>query len=701
MVTRSARQPLWEHRPEIFAELDFGKHTPDVLKALGTGSQTIVWWLCPNGHSYEAKPSARCSGGLQCPFCSGLLPIVGENDLATLFPDIAREFIGLESGTHTPTSLTPGSSRRAQWRCSANPNHLFKAKIYDRTTSGVGCPFCNKRKLLVGDNDLATTHPDLSQQWDVIANRNGTPSSVMSNSRLKAHWVCDRNPEHRWAASIFTRANGTGCPYCLNQAVLAGHNDLEFSRPEIALLWHKTMNGDLLPSHVVPGSSKKVWWQCAVGPGHEWRRNVTTMTKVNSNCPFCSGRRVLKGFNNFSKDFPGLMKEWDHAENSNLDPNQISRGSKVKAAWKCKNYPEHKWSASIGSRVRGNGCPYCAGRQVLEGFNDLLSQNPGLGEQWDMSKNSPVTPTQVTSSAHLRAWWTCSADESHSWQATVASRNSGNGCPLCSNQITVNGVNDLSEVFPALFLELVPELNPGKRLDNINPGNRRNYWWRCPVNSKHTWKASPSNRTRHGSGCPYCANLAVFPGDNDLATQNPKLASEWDFTKNGTLTPSEIVAGSGRKIWWLCVNDAEHSWQSSVKNRALGRGCNTCATVGFQASQPALIYFIQNTTLLARKVGITNQNAKLDRLLAFSKQGWEVVFTLSNDNGYIPMGTETLTLRWIRKDLLLPPFLSKDQMPRVGGWSETFSIYGPTNQEVIDAIKEFEIEATRNFNATL
>lgn len=34
-----------------------------------------------------------------------------------------------------------------------------------------------------------------------------------------------------------------------------------------------------------------------------------------------------------------------------------------------------------------------------------------------------------------------------------------------------------------------------------------------------------------------------------LATVNPKLAAEWHPTKNGDLSPDQVTAGSGKKVW--------------------------------------------------------------------------------------------------------------------------------------------------------
>jgi len=55
----------------------------------------------------------------------------------------------------------------------------------------------------------------------------------------------------------------------------------------------------------------------------------------------------------------------------------------------------------------------------------------------------------------------------------------------------------------------------------------------------------------------------------------PKLSKEWHPTKNGDITPEMVVAGSGRKAWWLC-DTCTHEWHAVVRMRNQGCGCPKC-----------------------------------------------------------------------------------------------------------------------------
>ena len=52
------------------------------------------------------------------------------------------------------------------------------------------------------------------------------------------------------------------------------------------------------------------------------------------------------------------------------------------------------------------------------------------------------------------------------------------------------------------------------------------------------------------------------------------MAKEWHPTKNGNLTPKDVLPKSGKKVWWRCTND--HDRHASIISRARGKGCPSC-----------------------------------------------------------------------------------------------------------------------------
>mgnify|MGYP002582523987 CR=1 FL=1 len=82
-----------------------------------------------------------------------------------------------------------------------------------------------------------------------------------------------------------------------------------------------------------------------------------------------------------------------------------------------------------------------------------------------------------------------------------------------------------------------------------------------------TWQQCARTLQRNG----------ILTGFNDLASQNPVLAAQWDTERNGTLTPQQVTLASNRKAWWIC--EKGHVWQSRIDLRggAQRSNCPVCA----------------------------------------------------------------------------------------------------------------------------
>ena len=139
---------------------------------------------------------------------------------------------------------------------------------------------------------------------------------------------------------------------------------------------------------------------------------------------------VIKGVNDLATVNPTLAEEWNYEKNDTFTPDQVTAGSKKKVWWKCKF--GHEWETAVVERSRGSGCPFCSGKKALKGFNDLQTVNPTLAEEWNYEKNGTLTPDMVMPKSGKKVWWKCKFG--HEWEATIASRSNGVGCPYCSGR---------------------------------------------------------------------------------------------------------------------------------------------------------------------------------------------------------------------------------------------------------------------------
>ena len=269
----------------------------------------------------------------------------------------------------------------------------------------------------------------LLRQWHPVKNQPLTPEQLSYGSNQKVWWRCEKG--HEWQAPVKSRTHGYGCPVCAGKAVVPGVNDLAAAHPGLAAQWHPTRNGSLTPADVTPGARKQVWWRCE--KGHEWQAPVFSRACGGTGCPVCAGKAVIPGVNDLASRFPALAAQWHPTQNGALTADAVSPNSNRKVWWRCEK--GHTWQAVVSRRtVAGFGCPYCSGRKVLAGFNDLVALEPEVAGQWHPDLNGALRPDMVTTGSHQKVWWQC--PEGHVWKAVVYSRTGPkkSGCPVCAGR---------------------------------------------------------------------------------------------------------------------------------------------------------------------------------------------------------------------------------------------------------------------------
>ena len=96
---------------ELLEQWDAQGNLPLTPDEISYGSKRKVWWRCEKGHRWQAVVYTRAGSGTGCPVCTGKVPLAGETDLATLYPDLARQWHPVKNGALTPAQVLPGSHR--------------------------------------------------------------------------------------------------------------------------------------------------------------------------------------------------------------------------------------------------------------------------------------------------------------------------------------------------------------------------------------------------------------------------------------------------------------------------------------------------------------------------------------------------------------------------------------------------------------
>jgi len=524
-----------------------------------SGSHKKVWWKCDRGHEWKTTIYHRAISNTRCPHCSSKVSyfeLMIYSEYKALFNkcQLRKKIHGKEIDVFLPKynigievdgvfwhgdKLTRDKEKnkfleskgitviniRQEGLTKINDNSIFYSKKSENAEKIAEINDVlvrlasltksdkqkvikyNKTKSLINESYLKSLwdrlpsplpgeslydqFPEIAKEWHPTKNGSLKPQDVYPNSHLKVFWVCLKG--HEYESSIGNRgALSQGCPYCSNRKV-GPDNNLKYINPEISKEWHFEKNIDLLPEQVIANTTKKVWWLCK--DKHEWKSSIRERNVNGVGCPYCANLKVGAD-NNLQYINPKLAKEWHPTKNGNLIPDNVVGGTPRKVWWLCKN--KHEWQARINSRhSRGIGCPYCSGRFATDS-NNLLKSNPELSKQWNIIKNGDLKPNQFTPKSDKKVWWVC--DKKHEWEATIAKRSNGRGCPYCSHQKVGYG-NDLKTRFPEAAKLWNYSKNKGINPDEVLGGGKKTFWWIC--DNGHEWQKSVELLVRN-IYCPDC-----------------------------------------------------------------------------------------------------------------------------------------------------------------------------------------------------
>ncbi|MEU8182111.1 zinc-ribbon domain-containing protein [Micromonospora sp. NPDC049047] len=476
------------------------------------------------------------------------------------------------------TTLTAGSGRKLWWLCPVGGDHVWSAVVSNMTRPNSRCPFCVNQRVSV-TNSLASRYPEVAAEWHPTANEGRRPDQVVYGSNERAWWQCAVDAHHQWETQIVQRtADGTRCPYCTNKRASATNN-LAVRYPEVAEQWHPTRNGALTPTTVPAGSGTRAWWTCPAGPDHEWQVRVVERTTGGSSCPFCVNQRVSVT-NSLATLFPEVAAQLDAELNDGLTATEVIAGSNRRHWWRCLAGPDHIWKAMPRDRTAkgGTGCPACSGNQVSV-TNSLATLLPEVAAQWHPTRNGVQGPQDVTAYSNKPVWWHCLQDSNHEWEAAPNQRNPDGTCPYCKNR-RVSATNNLAVMHPSLAAQFDPILNDGRTPDQVVAGSSLWAVWRCTMGEDHVWAMPVVSRVVRDAGCPACRGRQVSV-TNSLSTRRPDLAAQWHPTRNGDLTPADVVATSSTTpVWWKCPQGSDHEWSTMAYQRTVvGTGCPCCVNL--------------------------------------------------------------------------------------------------------------------------
>jgi hypothetical protein len=340
-------------------------------------------------------------------------------------------------------------------------------------------------------------------------------------------------------------------------------------------------------------------------------------------CKFCSNRAVdpkdavdamrKRGFKTFGP-FPGATKPW------------------AVQCLECKR----KFETTFHSLNTKNRCKYCSGTEL-----DQTEVQRFLSEL----KLKSLVPFPGARRAWKMRCLRCNRIVNPSWTHLSDRKRNVKGCAFCSGKRV--HMDDL--------LKLMKEKNLKPISQFYGVGKP---WLSKCLKCKKEVQPRISDLKSGQSGCVYCAGVKV---EERVAI---KLANKNGFTP---LTPYP-----GANKGWDCICNV-CGQVSKPRYTSMQQGinrCKFCATGGFDFNLPAIVYLITNPTLSAHKIGVAGTAKHNLRLKKHKKFGWKIYKHKEYKSGLEAFNVETETLKWLRNEKDLLPYLTNEQMPQAG-WSET------------------------------
>lgn len=208
-----------------------------------------------------------------------------KSKLSETHPTVSSQWHNKLNCTLSPDQVVAGSYKKVWWQCPASEDHVYVARIRDKTYHNSGCPFCVNRKVCAS-NCLESTHPNIASEWHPSKNGTLSPRDIVAGTHKKAWWQCPADTTHVYYSNIYDRIyKQAGCPYCASKLVCKS-NCLSTTHPKLALEWDCDKN-KLTPEQVLYGSTKKFWWRCS-SCNYCWKSTINNRSNGATGCPKCN-----------------------------------------------------------------------------------------------------------------------------------------------------------------------------------------------------------------------------------------------------------------------------------------------------------------------------------------------------------------------------------------------------------------------------
>lgn len=425
------------------------------------------------------------------------------------------------------------------------------------------------RTCKTGINDIRTKRPDIATYMDNYNNHynitdNNIPDKTSNSGKERIMLRCEHGHDFDGIANKITQRkrdeNGTiYCPECHKlgirkmpyiprehyQQTLYDYC-IKNNKQNILDEWHYEENDKigLNPKNVGKSSNKKVFWLCPVG--HIYNMDISDRTD-GGNCPYCSGTRLLVGFNDLLSQYPDVCKDWDYSKNKKK-PEEYLQHSSEKVYWKCHKCG-YEWSAQIShrtSKINPSGCSKC----INHGMSRIemciyLSIKKYLPDAEYRKKIDGIEFDVYIPSEHFAIEY----DGCYFHGESKAKRDTKKDEKAKEKGIIFLRIKEEAKViYDFLLDDNILHLNT-----NYNTKHKEICQKILEI-LKNNYSLNVETSVSNTIIQEAIAQINTLNYENSLEAKCPEIAKEWHPTKNGILTPDKVDYSSHTPAWWICSN---------------------------------------------------------------------------------------------------------------------------------------------------
>ncbi len=462
----------------------------------------------------------------------------------------------------SPETVTAGSTMKVNWKCK-KCGYSWRTSIRKRTKNKpTNCPKCAPKlnrasqveKQIKEKGSLGDLFPELLKEWDYELNMGLDPYKLTTRNSRKVNWVCEYG--HKWQTSISarTRVNRTGCPYCSGRLAICGETDFETLNPILMREWDYEYNNKnkIFACELTKCNPTKVGWIC---PICDYHYVATVSHRVNGTaCPKCANQMKTSFpeqaiFFYLKKNFSNVENRWnDLGKEIDVFVPEIKVGIEYDGAYFHNTNAAIKREEEKYNKLKAMGITLIRVRE--KGLETSYADYSLKLEKRNNDKTLEEVIKQIIDIIEITTNKKCNKDINISRDRAE----------IYSQYIVQIKENSIENKYPELVKEWDYEKNIIKP-NQVTIGSGLKAWWKC--NLGHSYEQNIRSHI-FGSGCPYCTNVKVLPGFNDLSTLYPEIAKEWDYEKNDT-TPDTILPHSNKVYFWRCSQG--HSYKARPNSK--------------------------------------------------------------------------------------------------------------------------------------